>query len=166
MVLGEHGQGPQKEPQKKAREGERKRKCAKKVPFKQDASQNQSVRPVKMPRTEIHIDGKTGQVKKAVIAKSSPENMTMIKDIIKHAVWPWAHMQEEAQLEREIDIIMKSVEHGVPKLDIVLGSSTPDISGDEQSGSDYKPGKSDGNVSSGSWDGIQAKVNEQLAREE
>ena len=36
----------------------------------------------------------------------------------------------------------------------------------EESESDYKPDKSEGHDSSGSWGNIQAKVTEQLAREE
>ena len=182
MVLGEQGQGAQPEPQKEPQTDGRKRKCAaekvqaknpkQESPFKLEALQSQSVRPVstkpimKMRRTEIHIDGKSGQIKKALIPDSSPETVNMIKNVIKQAVWPWSAMHPEKPLDKQLDIIMESVQKDEAKLDIILGSTTPDLSHDDQSGSDYKPVKSEGNESSDSWSGIQAKVNQQLAREE
>ena len=47
--------------------------------------------------------------------------------------------------------------------DVVLGSSTPDISNDEESGSVYDP-KSDCTDNS-DWDGIKQDVNKQIAEE-
>ena len=51
----------------------------------------------------------------------------MIEDIIIGQVWPWA-LVNQCNKDKEVDVI--------------LGSSTPDITNDELSGSNYDP-KSD-----------------------
>ena len=127
---------------------------------------------VKMGRTEIIIDG-NGKIQKAILPNNGNKEtilkmMTSTSHQYHPGAWPWAQFQQPLQkqvLEDQIDQIMKSVEKGEPDLDIVMGSSTPDISHDEESLSDYKPEKCEGNESSGSWDNIQDKVS-QLAKED
>ena len=90
------------------------------------------------------------EAKKAKIATDINSKVhRMIKDLIIDMMWPWASRKEIDKNE------------GV---DFVLGSTTPDISHDEGSGSCYSP-KSDVTLSS-DWEDIKKVVDRQIANKE
>ena len=79
---------------------------------------------------------------------SDSKNYKTIKDMITELLWPWAPINEIDKPE---------------KLEILLGSSTPDISNDDASGSCFDPKSDDADTSD--WDDIKQDVSKQIAEE-
>ena len=71
----------------------------------------------------------------------------MIEGIITGKMWPWA-LVNQPNKDKELEVI--------------LGSSTPDITNDELSGSNFNPNSDVSDISS-DWEEIQKKVNQQIA---